>query len=307
MRDNNNISPGVLLILGNGFDLNLGYKTSYRDFFNAVQKDGSRYFPFVEGGNDYYKLGSYVLQQASKENWYNLEQILGKYGTSRIGDNDPDLFNQDKNDYERLRDALSRYLLSIDYSKPKSDSIAARVLYSIMNCIATSKVYTFNYTDLSNTANYLRLNIDDPVFVHGSIKNRDIILGVGDFTQLDKNCEFMYKSTHRINTNQLFYDLELYEDIVFFGISLSSDDYSYFEDFFVELSAGNLGKKYIRIITKDLSSEQAVLRNLRNMKTNIQKLKGRADFDIIKTESQHDTDKVEAMLNHIANAWNLDV
>lgn len=55
----------TLIILGNGFDLDLGWKTSYKDFFQA--KQDSFYL---------YNNLSYIKQMIEGECWYNLEGYL---------------------------------------------------------------------------------------------------------------------------------------------------------------------------------------------------------------------------------------
>ena len=52
----------TLIILGNGFDLDLGWKTSYKDFFRAKQDSFYRYNNL-----------SYIKQMIEGECWYNLE------------------------------------------------------------------------------------------------------------------------------------------------------------------------------------------------------------------------------------------
>lgn len=54
-------NPGTLLILGNGFDLDLGFKTSYTDFYNNCGPSEAGGFPFVKGGCDFHELGQFIL------------------------------------------------------------------------------------------------------------------------------------------------------------------------------------------------------------------------------------------------------
>lgn len=299
------IVPGTLLILGNGFDLDLGYKTSYKDFLDAGKDNAMSYFPFVRGGYDYNSLGRFLLQHTSIEKWYDLEQLLAEYGESKRGE-DASQVEDDKRDYQKLCKGLLKYLLSIDYSKVNKNSVAAKILSASNNCVAPTKIYSFNYTDIYENAKYLGISISEPVYVHGSIKNKDIILGAGEYAKLDKNCDFLYKANQHINPDRLLYDLESYNDIVIFGLSLSKTDYPYFKDFFNRLTKRSVDNGYVRIITKDLPSEESILRNLRNMGTDIIQLKGRNYFDILKTEDKKDSLKIEKLLEHLSSAWELD-
>lgn len=51
----------ALLVIGNGFDLDLGLKTSYKDFVNNELCDGEGRFPFVKGGHNG-MLGEYIFR-----------------------------------------------------------------------------------------------------------------------------------------------------------------------------------------------------------------------------------------------------
>ena len=63
----------TLLIFGNGFDINLGFPTSYKDYFI------SDYFPFVHNDHKCHSLGHYVYEKGIQEKWYDLENILAEY------------------------------------------------------------------------------------------------------------------------------------------------------------------------------------------------------------------------------------
>lgn len=82
----------ILVILGNGFDLELGLKTSYKSFYE------SEYWPFdknIEKKHQYalkylghipllpnFRLLSVYLNSVMAENWYNLETSLAQYALS---------------------------------------------------------------------------------------------------------------------------------------------------------------------------------------------------------------------------------
>lgn len=55
----------TLIILGNGFDLDLGWKTSYNDFFQS-----KRQYLFILNGM------SYIRNMIESEYWYDLEGYL---------------------------------------------------------------------------------------------------------------------------------------------------------------------------------------------------------------------------------------
>lgn len=72
--------PQRLLVLGNGFDLDLGYKTGYKDFVQNENPFEEGHFPFIKGRNDYHALGRFILKCTGVQKWYDLENILAEYG-----------------------------------------------------------------------------------------------------------------------------------------------------------------------------------------------------------------------------------
>ena len=71
---NNNISNSILII-GNGFDLDLGIKTKYIDFAN------SEYWPFKERFSFEENTLPYFLNSHKNnvETWFDLEELLAKF------------------------------------------------------------------------------------------------------------------------------------------------------------------------------------------------------------------------------------
>lgn len=55
---------GTMLITGNGFDLDLGMKTGYKEFFYQMKSIG-----FWDSHKDN-KLLSYIYEKGAKECWY---------------------------------------------------------------------------------------------------------------------------------------------------------------------------------------------------------------------------------------------
>lgn len=66
---------GTSLIIGNGFDLNLGMVTDYRSFFKKLKADGF----FTKHTNN--PLLQFINAKGEKENWYDFEGIIQEYAT----------------------------------------------------------------------------------------------------------------------------------------------------------------------------------------------------------------------------------
>ena len=66
---------GTSLIIGNGFDLNLGMVTDYRSFFKKLKADGF----FAKHTNN--PLLQFINAKGEKEKWYDFEGIIQEYAT----------------------------------------------------------------------------------------------------------------------------------------------------------------------------------------------------------------------------------
>ena len=101
---NNNISNSILII-GNGFDLDLGIKTKYIDFAN------SEYWPFKERFSFEENTLPYFLNSHKNnvETWFDLEELLAKFAR----DNSilsKEKINETMSDFEILKKKLKDYL-----------------------------------------------------------------------------------------------------------------------------------------------------------------------------------------------------
>lgn len=310
--DFGSLEYGNLLVLGNGFDLDLGFKTSYEDFYNNTndQEDGG--FPFVNGGYDFHALGRFVLEQFGIHSWYGLEDILAKYGSScAFSYKKGESSETDRVDFDSLVSSLALYLNSLDLSHPKKESVAARILEALSDCLLPPTIYSFNYTDLSSIGKALGVSIGSVSYVHGNLQDNNIILGVGDYGKLTSSYDFMYKTTNpHYRSTKLFDELDSCNNLLIFGLSLSQVDYPYFESFFRKVASGEYGKekrKFIRIFTYDEYSRMEILRNLRAMNQGMIALFNQSDFDIIRTKDNMDEDKVSALIDELEHKWQLEL
>lgn len=290
----------TLFILGNGFDINLGFPTRYKDFF------ASDYFPFANNDNASHGLGRNVLRRGSVDKWYDLEHIISEYG-SKVYYCSLAEIEGDKADFDRLKQALSSYLSSIDYSLPDENSVASRVLKSADDLMMPPMIYTFNYTSFELIANALGLSYHTASHVHGCLEKKDIVLGVGEYVELGSASSFLYKTSNiKYNPGELLNSFAKYDNIIIFGLSLSPVDYPYFEDFFRDVSSRAIkskDRKYIRIFTYDEDSRMAILDNLRGMNSGLIKLNGYSNFDIIRTKDDIDETKVREVIEHLSKRW----
>lgn len=162
----------VVLVIGNGFDMDLGWQTSYKSFAE------SNYWPF----KDYKQhLGGYLETHAKKEKWFDLEALLRSYTANEMPYLDRSWQHQrdlsvDEHLFKRLRKQLTKYLLIQEKRDVDKDSVAAYLLNYLCRHSDIIKVYSFNYTSLNSILS--KLSINETVnceHIHGKLEDNSII------------------------------------------------------------------------------------------------------------------------------------
>lgn len=199
----------VLFIIGNGFDINIGLKTRYRDFYEYYLKKESK--------NEIINTFKKNLQE-NIENWSDLELEFGKYTKELKSINEFDII------FDDLTGNLVEYLIKIENEIPgKIKGIDRKLLfndlfnptkyidnyfkdvinqYIISNYSASSSkmeyinIITFNYTQtleflLSENeeiqkeikSNGIEKNVLNIEHIHGYLDSRTVI-GVNHISQI---------------------------------------------------------------------------------------------------------------------------
>ena len=230
----------TLLIVGNGFDLSMGFKTSYGDFMQ------SSYFPDKETST----LCSYLYDQYEENiGWIDIENELSEYSrmltTKKLNAKkinatlDIDSFREE---YDELKSSLKFYLQEETKRAfaPSPENPAKRVVDKLP---AGSKIISFNYTSIIErlTWDKFKDSKGNLLHIHGSLAPYDdIVFGVEDSAKLSKEHVFLYKAYSPHLKVQEFSDwLDSAERIIFYGYSLGDTDRQYFENFFRKLCSGD--------------------------------------------------------------------
>jgi len=199
----------ILYIIGNGFDLNLGLKTSYNHFY--------QYYKTVESSNsNVQKLKENISK--TYESWADLELELGNYtqNLKKTDELDEILFD--------IGEQLSKYLhleekklekYEIDQQKffdylsfpeklflPADKETLIELKQKWENHLWNLNIYTLNYTtviekilgdkqknvQLANHTNNAAIKLGEIKHIHGYLDN-DMVIGVNDKSQI-KNESF---------------------------------------------------------------------------------------------------------------------
>ena len=192
----------ILLIVGNGFDLNLGLPTSYRHFYKY-------YLEHTESRNEHVKKLKTIIKD-DIENWSDLELKLGevteqfttpnhfitafrdlkKHLTAYLKTvNSVEIPNIDKISTQFADDIIG-FKKNLD---PKYKSTYNSFVQNITDKKITLDILTFNYTDtIENIADQLeahpeyadKIAIENIYHIHQQLNELGIILGVNDENQI---------------------------------------------------------------------------------------------------------------------------
>lgn len=151
----------TLVIVGNGFDMAHGFNTDYKSFAESTSDESMDVFKECCDSED---ISTWYLFEI------NIEKLTHKYFIKRIGSDED---NDSEEKAERLRESFENiHYLLIDYLKRETTQKPMKKIGSIEEYLNRSSIaLTFNYTDVIK--NYT----PNVIYVHGSIKENDIILG----------------------------------------------------------------------------------------------------------------------------------
>lgn len=308
-----------ILVIGNGFDLDLGLKTKYSDFakssfwpkvdFNSLPITPDGYIldfgdePHNISMIDYIEtIRNLVLEDKT---WFDLENELLNYATNYAPHNTFSTAKEDKIYFNNLRLGLHKF---IEQEQKKSsprinvDSCAANVLKT--SCF--DMVYSFNYTDINQFGKSLGLSQEIQCqHLHGDLSNNSIILGVNE-TKLATGYAWLHKTSSRhYPSHDVYNALKDAKDIIFFGLSFGSIDFIYFKRFFQELSSGNAieenSKQNITIVTKNDDSQFEIKDRIREMDVDVQRLFEQSHLDFIITDEKRSQERLNEILSQMYN------
>ena len=234
----------IAIIIGNGFDLDMGIPTKYSDFINSLEWQNiiAKVDAFLQDKN--YKEHSLVgqLQLASKDSqWFDIEEEIHKFIAAHP-DNTPQTIGEIKYEFELIRRGLANYLKSVATNRIQNkDKLSYLLLYNLHS------LCKFTY-------------------VHGSLQNDDIVLGcdLHSGEKVNRQLSFMYKYNMLNRANHVALHLLEAKEIIFFGHSVNEMDFCYFREFFKVASASPKPFRHLTFITYDEQSERNIKDNIRN-------------------------------------------
>lgn len=264
----------ITWLFGNGLDLSFGLKTSYYDFYEYLKQNENKI-----QNNVIYKQLSKDIKDSKIELWADYELRLGEI-TKYISENEITKFRDDKIEIDiLLNDYLleAEKLLNIDENKVGkilAKSFAEigdcergtdkEIVKVLLNQNASSsfrfKAISFNYTktvallwkENEDAIRKLKINeypnssyscgLEEPFYVHGTLENAEMIVGVNDRSQIDNEVLRNYDGSNDMLTKSNLQKLagqqnrENYQNIInkssiicVYGLSLGKTDKYYWE------------------------------------------------------------------------------
>ena len=284
---NNDDYLKTALVIGNGFDLDLGFKTRYCDFAHSeVWK--IMYEDHVAKSKQY-SLLKYLNDRRDIDKWFDIEQALLEYASSKVKDVWLHDENTDKMEYEAVCAALGSYLKKhiAEQSHDISHKRAVELLRVFHSDRSVMQIYSFNFTQLEQISNVAGiLHLKSPHYVHGNVKDDSHILGI-DIKSFDKiipEYSFLIKSNNsHYQSTSIASDLVNAHEVIIYGHSLNMIDSVYFDDYLLDLSTNRGRNRKLTIITKDETSRLQTLDNIRKIGISVPKLYSHGNLEFIFT------------------------
>jgi hypothetical protein len=292
-----------VLIVGNGFDLDLGLHTSYKDFAKSPYWD-ELYKPDNKWNNN--GLADFINHQSLESAWFDIEECLAVYVKRKEKERDFSLVQQDKLFLKALERQLTQYL-SDQLLSPKLNgaSLANKIIKVQEEAHLFDSIYSFNYTEYDY---FGAIDVDmgylyDVVPLH-SMKG-DIILGIEEEACESREYSFVRKVCHpSYPSTRIVPDLLSSTIVVVFGHSLNSFDYKYFKQYFISLRQDILkGKeRSVYIISKDDNSINTIKDNLCEHNMSLTELSSAVKFistERYENKCREDVEEVDNMITKL--------
>ncbi len=295
----------LALIIGNGFDLDMGLPSKYSDFIKS--KEWQAVVKRVDGFLDDSSYNGHSLiaqlQLASMDSmWFDIEQEISKFVKAHPNNSQKEI-GEIKWEFDLIKEGLTNYLkrITANFTADKN-KLSTYLYYRLRECPLTATEIYFNYT---SPQQYLKMPIQLEIFnggqhwfsfVHGSLRENDIVLGcdlqAGE--EVNRQLSFMYKYNMLNRANHVARNILEAKEIIFFGHSMNDMDFCYFREFFKEASASPKPIRHLTIITYDEESERTIKDNIRNQGISVTDLYSNLwTFDVIHTKNYYAREKNE--------------
>lgn len=304
----------LALIIGNGFDIDMGLPSKYSDFADSPEfHDLARRMHDMYFEEERDKSLVLQLQRAyTLSNWFDIEEEIHNYVVNNTALDD-NMIRLVRSEFEALKKALINYLIRISKDlehKADKNKLSYKLLYFLQDSPLSKINIYFNYTNPELFMEMPTYHVPGKGFftyVHGSLRYNDIVLGcdLQKGEKVNRQLSFMYKYNMLNKANHVARHILEAKEIIFFGHSINEMDFCYFREFFKEASAAPKPIRHLSIITYDETSERNIKDNIQNQGISVSDLYSNLwTFDFIHTKNvyagiKEETDKWNNMIGRL--------
>ena len=256
----------LAIIIGNGFDKDLGLLSGYSDFvkgdeWKELEKTlGS--FPTKDYLN--HSLICHLQTEAyKKENWFDVEEEILQFIMNHPVCNEREI-REIESEFKRLKKALKDYLIRVSSGyKMAETEFPYEFMRTLAACPKKIVEINFNYTnpqDFLPTPVFFHPNSYNQTHVHGSLSEEEIVLGcdIQNNQEVNRYLSFMYKYNMLNRANHVARNLLEAKEIIFYGHSVNEMDFGYFREFFKAASTAPKPIRHLTFITLNEKSERRI-------------------------------------------------
>lgn len=290
----------IALVTGNGFDRDLGIPSSFSQFAESDEWKNLLAKFHVNRCYRIWRGPSLLLHlnNSIKPNWFDVEEEIHQFikKHSSVSKKQANIIQME---YEGLTKAFHDYLLRVTKDfKADKNKLSYQLLCQLPKCPVYITDYSFNYTKpecfLETQPDFPRLFHFTRCYIHGSLRDDDIIIGCDAQEEVNRPLSFMYKYNKLKQTNFINLSLAEAREIIFFGHSINEMDFCYFREFFKKASSSFEPLKDVTIITWDENSERDIKNNIRNQGVSVTDLYNNLfSFTFIHSSKIYNGDKEE--------------
>lgn len=294
---NNNGYLKAVLVIGNGFDVDLGLETKYSDF--AKSKEWETAYNENAGKSKCYSLLKYLNDRKETDKWFDIEQDLLEYAHVKTKDFWHHDIKTDISEYKIVCDTLGKYLENHINAQSRNiaDKRAIKLLRGFHSDNTAMKTYSFNFTSLEHISKVAELlHFKSPCYMHGNVKDNTQILGIDtkSFGDIMPEYSFLIKSNNsHYQSTDIESDMMRAKEVIIYGHSLNMIDSVYFDDYLRELSSGKDNSRILTIITYNDDSRLQILDNIRKLGISVPKLYSYGHLEFILTKEIDDGNETE--------------
>jgi hypothetical protein len=260
----------MLLVIGNGFDVNLGLKTKYSDYLLSIQNSDS-----FRDTNLYEHLSNAYLNSGLKERyrWVDIENELKLYVESNVlkteAGNHSSFATKFREEFGWLNQNIEAYINQVavfdNIKKSHAKDYTLEIWKKLLELkgkpkpVSTNEnndleILSFNYTTnrvlkplfAKHHKTYNIIDAEKSILdsiqyheVHGNLESKNIVLGIEGKANLPIQFNFLKKGLqpHYPSMVKVESLLTKHREIYFYGFSIGETDAPYFREFFSAYSS----------------------------------------------------------------------